>query len=132
MISRLLTIGLTLMLACACAARKPKAPATPDEAKSKIKFNLSKIDKDGLVGPENGKRAVAYEFCIPGGETSVKEVQGIDPTIEITRGARGRVGCTPEQALAIGSTHQKNFADVLTKLSMLPYVKEIREAVFER
>ena len=31
----------------------------------KITFDMSRLDKDGLYGPPNGKRALSYEFCIP-------------------------------------------------------------------
>ena len=32
----------------------------------KITFDVTSLDQDGLYGPPNGKRALSYEFCIPG------------------------------------------------------------------
>ena len=74
---------------------------------------------------------MAYEFCIPNTPDHKAVVKAIDPTVEFQCGSRGRIGCTKEQCLCIGSTHQPGFRDVLARLAALPYVEEIRECFFE-
>ena len=96
-----------------------------------IAFDLSAFDADGLRGPPDGKRAVAYEFCIPDGNERRHEVHRIDPTVRFHRGSPGRVGCGPGEVLCIGSTHQPGFAEVLSALAALPYVERIQECFFE-
>lgn len=129
---RILIFAALAALASGCAPRRTTKPVTPQEAKAKIAIDLSRLDADGLVGPPNGKRSLHYEFCIPGDDATIAEVRAIDSSLEITKGARGRVGCGPTEALAIGSTHQKNHLQVLEQLALKPYIKVIREAVFER
>ena len=96
----------------------------PEPALGKIAFALSGVDEEGLYGPADGRRARDYEFCIPDTEAALTEVRAIDPTIQITR-ARGRIGCSVDQALAIGNTHQRDWRDVLTRLARLDYVERI-------
>ena len=107
----------------------PEAPG-PDPL-AKVAFDLDQLDENGLVGPADGKRALAYEFCIPPSEECKELVSSIDPTVEIMCGSPGRIGCYPDECLCIGSTHQENFRDVLRKIAELPYVEKIDETVFE-
>lgn len=107
----------------------PEAPG-PDPL-DKVAFDLDRLDENGLVGPADGKRALAYEFCIPPSEECKELVSSIDPTVEIMCGSPGRIGCYPDECLCIGSTHQENFRDVLRKIAELPYVEKIDETVFE-
>jgi hypothetical protein len=72
-----------------------------------------------------------YEFCIPGDAAPEAQVRGIDPTIQIFKKSRGRIGCGPGEYLCLGSTHQVDFRTVLAKLAHLPYVKRIDQAFFE-
>ncbi len=98
---------------------------------SKIKFQLDDIHSDGLRGPPDGLRSVAYEFCVPKDERVYQEVKRIDPSVEVHSNSRGRIGCGPHRALCIGQTHQPRWREVLDRLSSLAYVAEIRESIYE-
>ncbi len=102
----------------------------PAEA-GKIKFRLDNIRADGLRGPADGLVAVSYEFCVPADAAIYAEVKRRDPSVQISPGARGRVGCKAGEALCIGNTHQADWRRVLVGLAVLEYVKEIRECFFE-
>jgi len=97
----------------------------------KVTFDMTRLDKDGLFGPPNGKRALSYEFCILNTEEYKAEVKGIDPTVQFMPGSSGRIGCDRNECLCIGSTHQKDFRRVLKNLGNLEYVKLINECFFE-
>jgi len=96
-----------------------------------IHFDLSTLNEDGLLGPPGGLRALSYEFCIPAEERTISEVKSIDQTVEIYRDSPGRIGCTEDQSLVIGNTHQPGFRKVLQQLSELPYVTRVDQAFFE-
>ena len=96
-----------------------------------IGFDLDQLDSEGLFGPEDGLRALSYEFCIPAAEEHVTEVEAIDSTIVIQRRSTGRIGCVEGEYLASGHTHQPDFREVLIRLSHLPYVDRIEQAHFE-
>ncbi|MCU0868455.1 MAG: hypothetical protein MUF30_02475 [Burkholderiales bacterium] len=96
-----------------------------------IAFDTSAIDEDGLVGPPDGKRSVAYEYCVPKAPGPLDEVRRIDPTAEPMPGARGRIGCGSTQVLVLGSTVGPNWRERLDRLAALPYVRRIREVHFE-
>jgi len=65
---------------------------------------------------------VAYEFCLPQDEAKQAEVRGIDSTLQFYPGGRGRIGCTTEQFLCIGSGGTRS---VLLKLASLDYITRI-------
>lgn len=118
----------------------PKALITEDEMNTeagdlagcdKMGFDLSELDENGLIGPPDGKVAVSYEFCVPKDERRVDEVRTIDPSVAIQAGSPGRVGCGPTQVLCIGSTHQPNFREILSRLCELEYITRIERAFFE-
>ena len=90
----------------------------------KITFDLGQISEEGLIGQGSGKRAMAYEFCIPANPETLAEIKGIDPTVQYSR-SRGRIGCQPDQYLCIGHTHQNRWREVLEDLAKLTYVKQI-------
>ncbi len=96
----------------------------------KIKIDFSKIDEVGLAGTADGKVAVHYEFCIPADEKMWKKVRKIDPTAQKST-ARGRIGCTKNEWLILGMTHQKNYRRVLFDLASLTFVKKIEENFWE-
>lgn len=121
-----LTLGLALLGLLAAGCRVP-----PPAQSAKIQFDTAKLDADGLVGSANGKRSLAYEYCIPNTPRAQAEVKGIDPTARFMPGSPGRIGCTKDQVLVIGETHQPNHASVLAQLAALPYVTSIQEALFE-
>jgi hypothetical protein len=74
---------------------------------------------------------VNYECCIPRQEKYWKEVRRIDHTAQRQIGAPGRIGCSKEQWLVTGSTHQKNYQRVLFELASLEYIKRIQEVHWE-
>ena len=129
---------ISLTLACivalawfvSCREDGGAAEAGPT-GESKIRFDLDTIGDDGLVGPPDGRRSVSYEFCVPGDAELVDQVRQIDATLEVYPDSRGRIGCSEDESLCIGNTHQPEFRGVLLKLAALPYVKEIHESHFE-
>jgi hypothetical protein len=123
-------LAMVLMTGCRRQDHDPPAGERPENA-AKIELDLAELNDEGLKGPPDGLRAVSYEFCIPNRPEYEAEVWRIDPKIAITHGARGRIGCRPDQALCIGSTHQPEFRLVLFRLAALPYVERIVEAHFE-
>jgi len=113
-------------------AGKPAGVSMPDvSSETGIRFDLDRLNADGLQGPPDGLRALHYEYCIPDHPDAIREVSAIDPTLEIQGGSPGRVGCVEGELLCLGHTHQPNHRAVLELLAALPMVAEIREAVFE-
>lgn len=96
----------------------------------KITFDLSKISVDGLVGSADAQRSLSYEFCIPADQKYLAEVRALDPSVQISR-SPGRIGCTKNQYLVIGETHQSQWRDVLMAIAHLDYVQQIDEFVGE-
>ncbi len=96
----------------------------------KIKFDLDQIDKDGLIGPADGKRTLAYEFCIPAEASAREEVKAIDSAIQVFEGSSGRIGCSDQQWLCMGET-RFDYRQVLQQLAGLDYVEKIDQAFFE-
>lgn len=94
---------------------------------AKIHLNFREIDANGL---KNGV-AVNYEFCVPAEEKFYKTVQKIDPTLQLMKGSKGRVGCSEKEWLLVGSTKQKNYRTVLYDLAALPYITRIEETFWE-
>ena len=95
-----------------------------ESALEKITFDLSTISPEGLIGSGDGLRSLSYEFCIPKNAQYVAEVQKIDPEINLSN-SRGRIGCTANQYLCIGETHQKNWYEILISIAQLDYVQRI-------
>lgn len=125
-------VAALLLVAALAACGSPSVTPTLTKAQQdKIAFDLSTINDRGLRGPPNGLRSVSYEFCIPPGERYASEVTRIDPTLELMRGSRGRIGCTKNQTLCVGSTGQKGYRQVLDRLAGLDYVNRIVESTFE-
>ncbi len=116
------TLGAAALLLSCAGGRSSTQDAA---ALAKVHLDLAAINADGLTGPADGLRAVSYEFCIPATEAAVAEVTAIDRTVEVQRGARGRIGCSAEQYLCVGSTHQPGYRDVLVRLARLDYVAAI-------
>lgn len=96
-----------------------------------VGLDLQALDQNGLLGPPDGKRALHYEFCIPGDAAARAEVAAIDPSADFYPRSPGRSGCGAEQLLVIGSTHQPGFRLVLQRLAQLSYVQRIQRADFE-
>lgn len=98
---------------------------------TKVQLDVSQLDSKGLIGPEDGKRALSYEFCIPEDGVYQVEVSEIDTTAQFMADSKGRIGCSDSQTLVIGSTGQFGWKLILTELAYLPYVEKIVEAHFE-
>jgi hypothetical protein len=121
-------------LTCALATGMVTAAERPEmdtPALGVIAFDLADLDQDGLIGPQDGKRALDYEYCIPNDSNAVAEVRAIDPSAHFMAASRGRIGCTADQVLVLGNTHQPGFRWVLQRLSELVYVQRIEQAFFE-
>jgi heat shock protein HslJ len=106
-------------------------PGSVPGPNSKIRFELDRLDTDGLQGPPDGLRALHYEYCIPDRPEAIRAVIAIDRTLQIQRGSPGRVGCGADELLCLGHTHQPSHRAVLEQLTRLSFVAEIREALFE-
>jgi hypothetical protein len=89
------------------------------------------LDSSGLKGPPDGRRALHYELCVPDRPEAAQAVTAIDPSLKIYRGPPGRVGCGLGTLLCVGHTHRADYRAVLERLAALPFVSEIREALFE-
>ena len=122
------SILVFLMLFSACS--KKRAFNVDNIMESKIKFDLTQLDKDGLSGPDDGKRSISYEFCIPDNKINRDKVKKIDISIQFTK-AMGRSMCGKNQILCLGNTHQPNSVKVLERLSKLTYIEKITETYFE-
>jgi hypothetical protein len=120
-------ISFFLLLVMACSPRTQPEDGT---VWKKVKINLSRFDTEGLSGGADGKVAGNYEFCIPKEEKKWKTIQKIDATAQKNDG-RGRIGCTDQQWLVIGSTHQKNYRRVLYELASLDFIEKIEETHWE-
>jgi hypothetical protein len=111
-----------VMLLCACALPPAPPAASPAaQAMHKINLDLSAIDDNGLIGPADGKRNVAYEFCIPRDEAKKAEVLEIDPSLKFYT-SPGRIRCTKDEWLVIGEGGTK---DTLLALAQIPYIARI-------
>lgn len=121
--------GILLVLLIACA--RPKSASDAIAPWDKIRFDLSQLNEEGLYGPPDGLRSISYEFCIPADEKLVDEVSSIDTSLRIHPDSPGRIGCSPEEYLCVGNTHQKNYREVLFELARLEYVEKIEQSFFE-
>ena len=124
-------VFLLLLLTFGYAAFLFGQGSAADDSWQKVTFEMARLDKDGLYGPPNGKRALSYEFCILNTEEYKAEVKKIDSTVQFMIGSPGRIGCDKNDCLCIGSTHQEDFRRVLKNLADLEYVKLINECFFE-
>jgi len=114
-----LAVGL---VGCASAPRPQPA---------KVRFDLGGIRADGLAGPADGLVSVDYEYLIPADPEKIAEVKRLDPSAQVSLVARGRIGRKDGQALCSGNTHQKEWRQVLERLTALDYVTEIRRRFWE-
>ncbi len=103
------------------------AESAKDDVTRKIRFDLDQLDEYGLYGPEDGRRSLSYEFCVPNNLEVIETVQAIDPTLMIYLQSPGRVGCDDMEVLAIGETHQPDYRDVLINLASLDTIDRIEQ-----
>jgi hypothetical protein len=125
-----LMLGCFFLLACALNhdSTSTAAHRLPDD---KIEFDRSKISPEGLIGPPDGLRSVRYEFCIPASKQALAEVQAIAPEIRCHLSVHGRIGCSRDQYLCLGDTHNPGWQDILRSLANLDYVQKIIESFGE-
>lgn len=121
--SRIASFFISLLI-LSCGSAEQQSP--------KITFDLSEFTSDGLREKPKGEFiSINYEFCIPASEETLKEVQAIDSTVGVMKGAKGRSGCSDKEWLCIGSSHQPGFKMVITKLAALKYIRKINETFWE-
>jgi hypothetical protein len=96
----------------------------------KIKFKLVIFDKQGLIGEDNGKVALDYEFCIPNTPEVLNTINGIDSSIKPTK-SKGRTKCKEGYVLMMGNSYGKDIKRILCNLSQLDYITEINQVYWE-
>ena len=96
---------------------------------SKIEFNITSIDKNGLLGPDNGKVSLAYEFCIPQTKEAKEQLIQIDPTINFYL-SPGRIQCSQQEYLCIVET-KVGWKSTLFQIASLEFVTKIKKSYFE-
>lgn len=126
------TIWLLLSAILSGCSRLPPPDAIYSKYHTeKIQFSLDTISPEGLRGPPDGLRSVAYEFFVPADDIVYEELRRIDPSIQLHKRSRGRIGYSEQKTLCIGETYQEGWKEKLLALSALPYTQEIRECYFE-
>jgi len=116
-----LLVTAWMLASTACAAKAPQ----------KIRFDLARLDEQGLQGHGDGLRSLAYEFCIPGEpDAYLDTVMSVNPGLRCSRQSRGRIACSDVEMLCIGDTHDQG-VPALRALAALDFIVEIREAHFE-
>ena len=121
-------LGLAGLLTLAC---QPITDGDQPMAVDKITFDWEQLDENGLYGPPDGKRSLDYEFCVPGEPALLETVQAIDPSLALYPDSPGRIGCTEDQVLAIGNTHQPNAVPILMELANLDFIERIDRVDWE-
>lgn len=112
-----------VVMASACVA-------PPPTGLEKIRFDLNRIDAAGFEGPPDGKREVAYQFCIPNTLERRVEILELDPTAHFESEVAGRAGCTTDEILVHARTGAPHWRGRLEAVAALPYVKSIRRTPF--
>lgn len=123
---KLSLVAILIITIASCSLFKSKAFK---QAESKMNFEFSKLDKNGLIKKRGS--SLAYEFCIPNNETYLDKIKEIDESISIYKSGSGRIGCSNNEILCIGETHNKDYKRILTQIAELEYVKSINESFFE-
>jgi hypothetical protein len=118
-------VALLIILLMVQPVEQANSLPMTQRAPAKITFDLSTISPDGLAGPASGVQSISYEFCIPATEEHLAEVQAIDPSVQHFPHSKGRIGCSRNQFLCIGNTHQPHWREVLLSLANLDYVERI-------
>lgn len=108
-------------------------PTLKELLRYSVKFDLEPIDEDGLIGPVDGKRSVAYNYMIENIPARLQQIKSIDPTmkvVEIPSHLNETIGC--ENCIMItGETHQDNYLEVLYQLVELEYIHQIHERIYK-
>jgi hypothetical protein len=112
-----------VILLAACVSQPPTGL-------EKIRFDMKKVDVNGLEGPPTDKRAIAYQFCVPNTEARRLEIAELDPTARFESEVAGRAGCTADEILVHAHTGAPNWRGRLEAVAALPYVKSIRRTPY--
>lgn len=123
--------GIVAYALVSCTVVGPVDPPQGAGMSDKIRLDLSRLNDEGLIGPPNGLRSLAYEFCIPARSDLADEVRAIDQTAQVYPNSRGRIGCTGGEYLCIGHTQQAAYRTVLARLAGLDYVTRIEPSYGE-
>jgi hypothetical protein len=113
--------GIRTLLVCisfvfCCTPASKTAGPSAELALQKIKFDIKRIDENGLVGPPDGKVLIAYTFRIPLERSKRKEIGKIDPSIRFF----SKPGSDQYTCIGEGATQA-----VLLRLAGLPYIERI-------
>ena len=98
----------------------------------KISFDIGMLNAEGLYGEPDGLVSLDYKFCIPMNDDYKTEVAKLDTTINFHDGTGIKDGCSKNEYLCIGNTHQKDFKKVLIRLASLNYVQRIDQMFWEK
>ena len=98
----------------------------------KISFDIGMLNAEGLYGEPEGLVSLDYKFCIPMNDDYKTEVAKLDTTINFHDGTGIKDGCSKNEYLCIGNTHQKDFKKVLIRLASLNYVQRIDQMFWEK
>lgn len=96
----------------------------------KIYFDIDQIDANGLMGPEDGKVLLSYEFCIPDNDSIIDCIMQIDPEFKVLS-SKGRSNCEKGYKLVTGSSGSPNFKSIVCELTRLDYIQEIKRTYNE-
>ncbi|MCI5054785.1 MAG: hypothetical protein MRY83_01685 [Flavobacteriales bacterium] len=96
----------------------------------KVKFPLKDLDKNGLIGPEDGKVSIDYVFCIPSEKQYQDQVSQISADIKID--PNNSFFCKKKNQIAcFGNTGNRTFKKTLRKLNNLDFVETIESVDWE-
>ncbi|HLG32393.1 MAG TPA: hypothetical protein VI362_05085 [Ignavibacteriaceae bacterium] len=98
----------------------------------KISFDIGMLNAEGLYGEPEGLVSLDYKFCIPMNDDYKTEVAKLDTTINFHDGTGIKDGCSKNEYLCIGNTHQKDFKKVVIRLASLNYVQRIDQMFWEK
>jgi len=98
----------------------------------KVKFDINKLDENGLYGPPDGLRLLDYAFCIPNDIEKAQEIRKINPEIVIFQSKNEfidrAISCKAEESFfCLANTAQTNFKEVILTTAAFPYVSDIIE-----
>lgn len=119
------------ILLVSCTHKNQESYQVDEEIKSKITFDIDKLNKDGLLGSPDGLHVLDYKFCIPLNWEYRNEILSIDSTIQFIKGTGSRNSCTGKEYLCLGNTHKKNFKEILYSFASLEYVNQIDQMFWE-
>lgn len=91
---------------------------------SKIHFDISEIDENGLIGPPDGKRSIAYKFNIPFNSKMKRTVHKIDKSVRFYKKGNSELS----YYLCIGEGGTK---ETILELSGLEFIHKIEPMYWE-